>query len=85
MTSTATSAAAGCEVATIAFWAWTVERPAKWKFLIGKLSFQRFRHPAGVGRGLMKGVLGIFIGGWAMVVCQRFDPRGIPVNAGDTS
>jgi hypothetical protein len=38
ITSTATSAAAGCEVATIAFWAWTVERPAKWKFLIASLS-----------------------------------------------
>src|SRR5437879_804332 len=38
ITSTATSAAAGCDVATIAFWAWTVERPAKWKFLIASLS-----------------------------------------------
>ncbi len=34
ITSIATSAAAGCEVATIAFWAWTVDRPAKWKFLM---------------------------------------------------
>src|SRR6201993_2157392 len=33
-TSIAVSAACGCEVATIAFWAWTVDRPAKWKFLI---------------------------------------------------
>jgi hypothetical protein len=30
----AASVARGCEVATIAFWAWTVDRPAKWKFLI---------------------------------------------------
>jgi hypothetical protein len=30
----AVSAASGCEVATIAFWAWTVDRPAKWKLLI---------------------------------------------------
>src|SRR5215470_12583690 len=33
-TSMAVSAASGCEVATIAFWAWTVDRPAKWKLLI---------------------------------------------------
>src|SRR5882757_5492937 len=52
ITSTATSAAAGCEVATIAFWAWTVERPAKWKFLIRKSSlFSVYWCPAGVGRG----------------------------------
>jgi len=38
-----------------------------------------------VGRGLATGVLGIFIPARAMVVCQRFDRRGIPVNAGDTS
>ena len=36
-TSIAASAASGCEVATIAFWAWTVDRPAKWKFLIAEL------------------------------------------------
>jgi hypothetical protein len=58
MTSTATSAAAGCEVATIAFWAWTVERPAKWKFLIRKAFFstfvQRFLGP-GFRRGLSDG------------------------------
>jgi hypothetical protein len=41
MTSIAASAAIGCDVATIAFWAWTVERPAKWKFLIASLSFER--------------------------------------------
>src|ERR1700733_7817537 len=34
ITSIAVSAASGCEVATIAFWAWTVERPARWKFLM---------------------------------------------------
>src|SRR5882724_1564242 len=33
-TSIPTSAACGCDVATIAFWAWTVERPARWKFLM---------------------------------------------------
>jgi len=33
----AVSAASGCEVATIAFWAWTVDRPAKWKLLIAGL------------------------------------------------
>src|SRR5262245_11664991 len=33
-TSMAVSAASGCEVATMAFWAWTVDRPAKWKLLI---------------------------------------------------
>src|SRR3954465_15312121 len=32
-TSIAVSAASGCDVATIAFWAWTVDRPARWKFL----------------------------------------------------
>src|ERR1700754_4100276 len=36
ITSMAVSAASGCDVATIAFWAWTVERPAKWKFLIAR-------------------------------------------------
>jgi hypothetical protein len=51
ITSTATSAAAGCDVATIAFWAWTVERPAKWKFLIASLSFERiFGRPTGIGQ-----------------------------------
>ena len=33
-TSIAVSAASGCDVATIAFWAWTVDRPARWKFLM---------------------------------------------------
>src|SRR5881397_3046473 len=42
ITSMATSAASGCDVATIAFWAWTVERPAKWKFLIARAFFQLF-------------------------------------------
>jgi hypothetical protein len=47
----ATSAATGCDVATIAFWAWTVERPAKWKFLIASLSFELiFRRPTGIGQ-----------------------------------
>src|SRR5438874_11718113 len=48
ITSMATSAAAGCDVATIAFWAWTVERPAKWRFLIASAFFSTFLgHPAG--------------------------------------
>src|SRR5881227_1762826 len=42
ITSMATSAASGCDVATIAFWAWTVERPAKWKFLIASAFFSAF-------------------------------------------
>src|SRR5882724_2099152 len=42
ITSIATSAACGCDVATMAFWAWTVERPAKWKFLITTAFFLRF-------------------------------------------
>ena len=33
-TSMPASAASGCEVAIIPFWEWTVDRPAKWKFLI---------------------------------------------------
>ena len=33
-TSIAVSAASGCDVATMAFWACTVDRPAKWKFLM---------------------------------------------------
>src|SRR5579872_259847 len=33
-TSMAATPACGCEVATMPFWAWTVERPARWKFLI---------------------------------------------------
>src|SRR5258706_10816066 len=38
MTSIAVSAASGCDVATIAFWAWTVDRPARWKFLMPNCS-----------------------------------------------
>src|SRR5947199_7835463 len=34
MVSIAVSAASGWDVATIAFWAWTVDRPARWKFLM---------------------------------------------------
>src|SRR5205823_3079384 len=44
ITSMATSAASGCDVATMAFWAWTVERPAKWKFLIARAFFSAFLH-----------------------------------------
>src|SRR5258708_22798264 len=33
-TSMAVSAASGCDVATMAFWEWTVDRPARWKFLM---------------------------------------------------
>src|SRR5438067_7525516 len=38
-TSIAVRAASGCDVATMAFSAWTVERPAKWKFLMRNGSF----------------------------------------------
>src|ERR1700732_1914394 len=38
ITSMARSAASGCDVATMAFWAWTVDRPARWKFLIPSCS-----------------------------------------------
>src|SRR5215470_19448769 len=38
-TSIAVSAASGCEVATIAFMEWTVERPARWKLLMENGSF----------------------------------------------
>src|SRR3984885_12530516 len=41
MTSIAVSAASGCEVATIAFCAWTVDRPARWKFLMPNCSLYR--------------------------------------------
>ncbi len=37
MISIAASAACGCDVATIPFWAWTVDRPANWKFLMPKV------------------------------------------------
>jgi len=37
-TSIAVSAACGCDVATIAFSAWTVDRPASWKFLMPNCS-----------------------------------------------
>ena len=37
--SIAASEACGCEVATMPFWAWTVERPANWKFLIPRSLF----------------------------------------------
>src|ERR1700722_3423427 len=40
-TSIAASAARGCDVATIAFWPWTVERPARWKFLMSNSSLYR--------------------------------------------
>src|SRR5689334_13310982 len=66
ITSSATSAAAGCEVATIAFWAWTVERPAKWKFLIGKTFFV-FNNPQDVQMWALSGLGGTAIrpgGGW---------------------
>src|SRR3954463_15706658 len=56
MTSMATSAASGCDVATIAFWAWTVERPAKWKFLIASAFFSAFfRYFLGTPRGAYGG------------------------------
>src|SRR5258705_13551202 len=41
ITSIAVSAASGCDVATIAFWAWTVDRLGKWKFLIPGCSLYR--------------------------------------------
>src|SRR5215216_4787377 len=67
ITSMATTAAPGCDVATIAFWAWTVERPAKWKFLIARAFFQRFLGiPQGVNWAGLQTVLGIFIPGRAM-------------------
>ena len=42
ITSIAASAASGCDVATIAFSAWTVDRPARWKFLMPNCSLYRF-------------------------------------------
>jgi hypothetical protein len=71
ITSMATSAASGCDVATIAFWAWTVERPAKWKFLIASAFFSAFLQyflgvPQGGHRAGLRGFLGIFIPGRAM-------------------
>src|ERR1700684_3272299 len=33
-TSMSVSAASGWDVATMAFWEWTVDRPARWKFLM---------------------------------------------------
>src|SRR5882757_8392732 len=81
ITSTATSAAAGCEVATIAFWAWTVERPAKWKFLIRKLSFQRFLggpHLAWAKRWFLP--YSSRTGQW--LVCQRFSRLASARNGG---
>src|SRR5215470_15708885 len=47
-TSIAVSAASGCEVATIAFMEWTVERPARWKLLMGMaLVVVMLRDPGG--------------------------------------
>src|SRR5258707_12640330 len=75
ITSMATSAASGCDVATIAFWAWTVERPAKWKFLIASAFFQRFFNISWASRregigwaygGSLQVALGIFIPATAM-------------------
>src|SRR6266542_2478617 len=62
ITSMAARAASGCDVATIAFWAWTVERPAKWKFLIARAFFSAFLqyflgHPAGDDRVSLQTVL----------------------------
>src|SRR5260370_6117618 len=61
-TSIAVSAASGCDVATIAFWAWTVDRPARWKFLMPSCSLFLlplifFSFPAGIGRRVPKGYL----------------------------
>src|SRR3954470_11760288 len=84
--STATRAAAGCDVATIAFWAWTVERPAKWKFLIARASFSVFLatswRPAMRGAGL-QGVLGIFIPRWAMAGMPAKAPPMTPGERGN--
>src|SRR5258705_13370569 len=45
ITSIAVNAASGCDVATIAFWAWTVDRPASWKFLMPNCSLYRGYSP----------------------------------------
>src|SRR5258705_12230938 len=65
ITSMATSAASGCDVATIAFWAWTVERPAKWKFLIASAFFSAFlQYFLGIPQGgRWAGLQGFFAGG----------------------
>src|SRR6201999_465240 len=72
MTSIAVSAASGCEVATIAFCAWTVDRPARWKFLMPNCSLYRqllhSRHDqARAYGGGRKGLLGTFGPRWAML------------------
>src|ERR1700754_1437022 len=72
MTSMATSAACGCDVATIAVWAWTVERPAKWKFLIARAFFQRFGVPRREQAGL-EGFLAYYSPAGQWLVCQRPD------------
>src|SRR6476659_1943026 len=78
ITSMATSAAAGCDVATMAFWAWTVERPAKWKFLIAIAFLQAFlEHRAG-----LQTVLGIFIPCGAMAGSQGSHDLRRPAKAG---
>jgi hypothetical protein len=51
-TSIAVIAAIGCDVATLAFWACTVDRPAKWKLLIAGLLSCRW--PAGGQEGRKK-------------------------------
>ncbi|MET0169168.1 MAG: hypothetical protein ABW191_02120, partial [Aliihoeflea sp.] len=66
----------GCDVATIAFWAWTVERPAKWKFLIARAFFSAFSQnflgrPAAADRAGLQTVLGIFFPGRAMAGIPR--------------
>src|ERR1700704_6260092 len=68
-TSIAVSAASGCDVATIAFWAWTVDRPARWKFLMPKCSlivvFYAVRCAA--RRCRMRACLGVLGGTWGFL------------------
>src|SRR5579872_4377920 len=74
ITSIAVSAARGCEVAAIAFWAWTVDRPARWKFLMKKATLCCFCFPADIRRAGLHGTFGprwaMLGGGW-----ERYIPR----------
>jgi hypothetical protein len=74
ITSMATSAASGCDVATIAFWAWTVERPAKWKIPHRECFLSAFLHvlaSRGERSGGLQTVLWHIHPRWAMAGMPR--------------
>src|SRR6266699_4628740 len=79
-TSIAVSAARGCDVATMAFREWTVDRPGRWKFLMPGCSllalFSAFFPPIS-GAGLH----GTFLPRWAMARGAYLNIHVVPAHA----